>query len=43
MFNSLYIHITSAAWNSRAVEHNYKLFTLNCKLISTPPDGFKTT
>ena len=32
-----YIALPFAAWPTRAAEHNYKLSTLNCKLISTPP------
>ena len=32
-----YIALPFAAWPTRAAEHNYKLLTLNCKLISTPP------
>ena len=29
--------LSAACKDVRAAEHNYKLFTLNCKLISTPP------
>lgn len=32
-----YIALHFAAWPTRAAEHNYKLLTLNCKLISPPP------
>ena len=32
-----YIALLFAAWPTRAAEHNYKLLTLNCKLISPPP------
>jgi hypothetical protein len=32
-----YIALPFAAWPTHAAGHNYKLFTLNCKLISTPP------
>ncbi len=36
-----YIALPFAAWPTRAAEHNYKLLTLNCKLISPPSEGFR--
>ena len=36
-----YIALPFAAWPTRAAEHNYKLSTLNCKLISPPQTGLR--
>ena len=34
--------LSAACKDVRAAVHNYKLFTLNCKLILTPPtEGFR--
>ena len=35
--SSLFVILLFAAWLTHAAGHDYGLFTLNCKLISTPP------